>query len=303
MLVLINGLPYFSKKIAKDLNNFDKGNKYLFLNTYESRIDQIKFILLLPFCKAVISFNGVSDTSSSLNWVLRLKKKLIMQWHGTDVQLAVKRYNDKSIEMKYIKYASHLASAPWFVNELKEIVPNIKYAPFGYIESYGNSTKYDKISVLTYLAKDKEEFYGWNEIKRLAIDCPEIQITVVGIAKPLIELDNVKFLGWVNEDELLSLMNSHAIFIRLTDSDGKAITVSQALSKGCEIIWTKPFSNCHLFHKNKDDIIEKVNNVKKMIELRGSNPNQDNIKYSKNNLLKESVFLDYTKHLTNLLNE
>jgi len=151
MLVLINGLPHFSKKIAKDLNEFDSDNKYVFYNTYESKWAQLKFIIALPFCGAVISFNGASDQSSSLDWVIKFKKKLIMQWHGTDVKLAVERKTSNTINRKYIDYAKHLASAPWFIDELKEIIPAITYSPFGYVESAGNDGKYERfVSIIVY---------------------------------------------------------------------------------------------------------------------------------------------------------
>ena len=75
MLVLVNGLPLFSKRLVKDLNSLDKNNTYVFADTYYSLWDKIKFFTLLPFSKIVISFNGVSDNSGSLNWVLKFKKK------------------------------------------------------------------------------------------------------------------------------------------------------------------------------------------------------------------------------------
>ena len=44
MLVLVNGLPYFSKNIVADLNEFDDENTYVFCNTYESKFAKFKFI-------------------------------------------------------------------------------------------------------------------------------------------------------------------------------------------------------------------------------------------------------------------
>ena len=60
MIILIVGLPVFTHKISNDLNEFDKSNKYIALNTYYSWKDKVLFFLLLPFSRIVISFNGVT---------------------------------------------------------------------------------------------------------------------------------------------------------------------------------------------------------------------------------------------------
>jgi hypothetical protein len=53
MRVLINGLPLFSERLAKDLKSQDPTSTFLFLDTYNSKWAQLKFILLLPFADLV----------------------------------------------------------------------------------------------------------------------------------------------------------------------------------------------------------------------------------------------------------
>lgn len=48
MRILVNGLPYFSKKIVDDLNELDDENKYVFIDTYTSFWEQIKFLCYHP---------------------------------------------------------------------------------------------------------------------------------------------------------------------------------------------------------------------------------------------------------------
>ena len=91
MKFLFNGLSLFGRKLVKDLAAFDSRHSYHFYDTYTSRLDQLKFICALPFADAVVSINGVSDPSGSLNAVLAMKKKLILHWQGTDVMLAMQR--------------------------------------------------------------------------------------------------------------------------------------------------------------------------------------------------------------------
>ena len=304
MLVLVNGLPYFSKNIVADLNEFDDENTYVFCNTYESKFAKFKFICLLPFAKAMISFNGVSDESSSLNWAMKYKKKLIMQWHGTDVLLANQRMAKGTLNRRYIDYASHLVSAPWFVDELKGIVSEVNYAPFGYVFKTGNSNPYQKVSVLTYLAKGKESFYGYKQIIELAENNPDVDFKIVGTdGENLQMLDNVSYLGWVNESTLMTLMKQSSIFIRLTEHDGKAITVSQALSVGCEVIWSYPFENCYHYDLKNGNIQVCFDQVKELVESRGLVPNQKNIEYAKATLLRDNVLTNYLNLLKSRLND
>lgn len=304
MLVLINGLPHFSEKIAKDLNEFDSNNKFVFYNTYESTWAQLRFLLALPFCGAVISFNGASDQSSSLDWVLRFKKKLIMQWHGTDVLLAVERNRSGTINRKYIDYAKHLASAPWFIDELKEVVTDIGYCPFGYVESVGNEANYNDVSVLSYVSKNRESFYGWDEIYEASKLLPNTQFTIVGSnGEGLPSAKNITFKGWVTESNLNKLMEEHAIFVRLTEHDGKAITVSKALAKGCEVIWTYPYECCELVKKDSIELKESIEFLSKQIKGRNFKPNNENIKFAKTSLLKNLVLSNYSSMLTELLKD
>ena len=89
MKFIFNGLPYFGKKLVNDLNDFAPQNSFSFFDTYSSKVEQIKFASSLPFSNLVISMNGVSEKSGSLDLVLKLKKRLLMQWQGTDVLIAL----------------------------------------------------------------------------------------------------------------------------------------------------------------------------------------------------------------------
>ncbi len=296
MRVLINGLPYFGKRIAKELNEFDSENRYIFLDTYYSSWDKIRFRLLLPFCSAVFSFNGVSDRSGSLELAHKKGKKLLMQWHGTDVSLAIERYKNGTIYQKYIDNASHLFSAPWFQEELKEIVPNGIYAPFSYVNIVGNQGQYESISVLSYLANGRESYYGWNELRNVAIKYPEISFTIVGTdGEGLSAPENVKFLGWVSDDEMTKLYCEHPIFVRLCEHDGKAFSVSRALAAGAEVIWNYKLDNVRTIDRNENELANAILNAAQSVKSRGMQPNLDAIQYAMENLTKETVMREYAK--------
>ena len=160
MIILIVGLPVFTHKIANDLNEFDKSNRYIALNTYYSWKDKFLFFLLLPFSKIVISFNGVTDNSRVLNWTIRYKKKLIMQWMGTDALLAMKRFKENTINRKYIDYATHFVDSPWQEKEVESVKLNPKFIRFKYGREIKPLDRYLDIHILSYIAQNKQEFYG-----------------------------------------------------------------------------------------------------------------------------------------------
>lgn len=296
MRVLINGLPYFGKRIAKELNEFDSENQYIFLDTYYSSWDKIRFRLLLPFSGAVFSFNGVSDRSGSLELALNKGKKLLMQWHGTDVSLALERYTDGSIYKKYIDNASHLFSAPWFQEELKEIVPKGVYAPFSYVNAVGNEGQYESISVLSYLAKGRESYYGWNELCAVAHKNPNISFNIVGTdGMGLSAPENIKFLGWISDDEMVKLYRIHPIFVRLCEHDGKAFSVSQAMAAGAEVIWNYKLDNVRTITRNEIELADAILNAAESVKTRGMKPNVQAIQYALENLTEEIVMKEYAK--------
>jgi hypothetical protein len=303
MLVLVNGLPLFSKRLVKDLNSLDKKNTYFFADTYYSSWQKIRFLLLLPFCKIVISFNGVSDQSGSLNWVLRFKKKMMMQWQGTDVLLAVERFKMGSIQKKYIDNAIHFTDAPWLKDELKEIAPNIRILNFKHLEFQQNSTQYKNQSVLSYMGKGRENFYGFQAFKYAAEKFPTVAFHIIGSdGKGLESLPNITFHGWVSEDQVKRMMIETPIFVRLVEHDGNSISVIEALGNGCEVIWSYPNENCFLA-KTGNELAQVLKDVMLLVENRNNLPNEENYLFVKENYQKEYVIGNYIKEINEFANK
>ena len=304
MLVLINGLPYFGKMIAKELNKRDQLNKYVFLDTYYSKWDKLKLRLLLPFSRAFISFNGVSDRSGSLDLVLKKRKKLVMQWHGSDVKIAIERKREGQLYAPYIDNAIHVFSAPWFEQELFGIVDSGVYAPISFVEDFAGQHQYDAIRVLSYLAEGKEEYYGWEYIRHLAELYPTFQFTIVGTSGEQLEkIANVHFHGWVNKDLMNDLYKSHALFVRLCGHDGKSFAVSQALAMGCEVLWNYAQHGVHQVERNKESITSCFEHAIAIIEKRNFMSNQQNIQIARDELSKEQVLGQYVDQIRLILSQ
>lgn len=295
MLVLVNGLPYFGKKLVKDLNEYDSKRTYIFLDTYYSKIAKIVFFILVPFSKLIISFNGVSDNSGSLNWVLRWKRKIIMQWQGSDVMLAQLRYNNQTIKLDYINNSIHVSDFDVLIDELKSININANFLSFKHIEDTSTQHTYDKISVLTYVSQNNESLYGFESIVKAAKELKEIEFHVIGsnckTYQPL--PSNMIIHGWKTSNEVNNMMLQIPIFVRMTKHDGNALTVAEALSKGCEVIWTYPNEFTHLA-KNTDELINQIKSICLLLENRNmqSNEIQSNLilkKYNREEVIKNYV--------------
>lgn len=295
MLVLINGLKYFGGKLADDLNELDANNRYLFLDSYSSFWAKLKFIFLLPFCRLVISFNGVSDKSGALDWVLLFRKKMMMQWHGTDVLLAVERNKTNQIEKKYINHATHFTDAEWLKEELSDFIENVQLLPFKYVQVEKNTTPYSNIAVLSYMGEEKESFYGFDELSDAAKFFPSVDFHIIGSSgKKLNYPSNIIFHGWVESSEVKEMMRKIPIFVRLTKHDGNALSVLEALACGCEVIWSYSGKNIHTA-KNSSELIEKLSFIITEIEKRKLLPNEENFTYVQTTYNKKTIINHYIK--------
>lgn len=290
MRILVNGLPYFSKKLVNDLNHYDSRNKYVFLNTYESFWAKLKFLFYLPFYDKVISMNGVSDPSGSLSWVVKWKKPLIMIWQGTDVLLAIERTENATIYRNYIDYARHYAVAPWLVSELSTIRIHAEVLNFIWLEPQENDLKTaETFAVLTYLGKGREDFYGWRHIKAASESLPEVKFYVIGTeGEGLGNFQNIDFCGWVGKEEMKNLKDNCAVLVRMTEHDGNSHMVSEALSAGLEVVWNYPYPKA----QHADDtpaLIRALTKLKIKFEETGGKKNLENIAWVKSNLNRDAV--------------
>ena len=298
MKVLISGLPLFSEQLCSDLNNFDQNNSYAFYNTYYSKKDQIKFATKIPFADLFISFNGVSDKSGSLELACKFNKKIIMQWHGTDVKLAKERTIDKSIFRKYIDKAIHFTDAPWLKDELNDIGIDAEILQFKSVSKASNNEPYSNISAYTYLGQNKERFYGWDILLETFKNLPNSKLFVYGCNGKNIEAtENIIFKGWLNPSDYQKEIGQHPIFIRLTEHDGFSLSVLDALSHGAEVIWNYPITTGYLVERNSESVFEKFIEIKKRLEERKLERNFEAINWVTKAFNKETIIENYIKSI------
>lgn len=303
MKVIINGLPYFSKKLAEDLQHFAPQHRFIFLDTYNSKLAQLKFLFAIRAADVFISMNGVTDLSGSMDLALKHGKKIWMQWMGTDVSLALQRAKQGNIHRKYTDNAIHFADASWLIDELDTIGIKAKTLHFKWLNTSEKSDSFEFIQVYTYFSNGKEVYYGWNHYKELAIQFPETRFLVAGSeGNNLGEIPaNVQFLGWLSPDEMKKLRSKSAIFYRLAEHDGFALSVLEAFSEGSEVVWNYPHANGHLFEKENS-----ANQLKSLISLinnRQLKRNQSNIDYIKNHFKREIILQTIIHQLETIVEE
>lgn len=293
MLVLINGLPLFSKRLADDLNAFDTSNRFIFCDTYNSKVQQLKFLALLPFADVVISMNGVTDNSGSLNAVLKFKKKLIMQWQGTDSLLAMERFKNGTIKRDYIDHAFHFVDSPWLFDEVSSIQLKPQHVPFKFAEEKMPIEKFNGISTMTYIADKRQAFYGIHKFKAVAEANPEVEFKLFGVINSEVKLPaNVKSFGWVASDVFQKHLRETPIFFRLAEHEGFPVSVIEAMSFGCEVIMTSPYAYSHQA-KTNEEVINAFEKVKQLVSSRNLMPNHDLINMVKRDYKREIILSNY----------
>ncbi len=297
MQILINGLPLFGKRLARDLQEAEPESGFRFYDTYYSKWDQLRFFAALPFADAVISMNGVTDPSGSLDAVLLFRKKLIMQWQGTDALLAVQRNTDATIFRKYIQQATHWVDAPWIFQEVESIGLRPEYSGFKYATSVIPRERYEAFSVVSYVPQKRQTFYGLETIKVLAMHFQDVPFHLYGCnTTDLVLPPNVHLHGWVEEVVFKDALRNNAVYLRFTEHDGFSISVIEAMSAGCEVIMSMPYKSVYVA-RNIEEALHTFKLVKDKVEGRGLIPNPDLVKIVHGNFKKEEVIANYLKKL------
>ncbi len=300
MRVLINGLPLFSQRLAKDLQEIDGSNSYIFLDTYNSTLDRLKFLFLTPISDLVISMNGVTDESGSLNWVLRCKKKLVMQWMGTDAKIALERMQSNSLNRKYLEYATHYADAPWLIQEVQQLGVPISLLHFKHLNAVQVAPSYEQIRVMSYVPQKRQDFYGLPKILQAAKELPDINFDIYGMSEFDGQLpSNVVLKGWTDEESFAKGLSDSAIFLRLTEHDGFSISVLEALSHGCEVIWTYPLEDVHLLQQGQE-LKEVLVDCLDIVFKRANKPNREVALRIQTAFEKKKIIANYIEHLKGL---
>lgn len=301
MNILFIGLPLFAEKLKNDLNKFSPQHSFSFCNTYYSKWHSLKFLAALPYADLIISINGAYSQSRALDFAIKMKKKILMHWQGTDALLATEAYKKNILYRKYIDSSIHYTDAPWIQSELKNIGINCSILEYKWVETIPTTHTFHKISAHTYIPQGKESIYGLDNVVQLAEKHFDIDFFVAGTkGKNIVQRKNIHFLGWISEDEMNRLRLTHPIHLRILQHDGYSLSVMKALACGNEVIWTMPHKQC-TFISSTTEIETAFNYCVNILKNRGLAANTENILFAKEHLSKEKILTTFLKTVENLV--
>jgi len=226
------------------------------------------------------------------------RKKIVTHWIGTDAFLAT-----TSLKFKYLSKLCNLLIDKQLVvssnlkNEIESIgIKNSVIIPilpkFINEEISKIEQKNCRFTVLSYTAKDRYDFYGSNEILKLAQTLPDIDFWILSSdSEKESHSGNIRYLGIVPLDEMNTIYEKCHVLIRYVKHDGMPKMLLEALLKGLQVIYSFPFPNtyhCTSFEQMKEKLHEIKNNYK--INYSGREYVQKNYNSKKNNILFKQIF-------------
>jgi len=283
--IVLTGTSH-AKWIISNLREIDKVNNYQLidnLKSFESIIKLLKadtiFFIFAPISK---------KQSILLHLLLLLRKKVVIDWIGTDV-LNIMQENSK--QNKVFNSCINLCEIDWIKDELKSVEIFAKTGPYitrlyhglENIKTYHVNLK--EFIVMSYSGEGREKFYGIDKIIALARKYEYVKFKIVGTTGKCYKdiPSNVLFLGWIpSTNEVLA---ESSLFVRIPEHDGLSLSVLEALYYEKEVAFSFPLP----FTKHiKEDIdLEKV-----IVDLYKKWKNQESVTNTKG---KEFVINEYFK--------
>lgn len=286
--VVLVGLSLFTKRLEKQIKAFgDERVSVKALDTYYTKKDKILALFMIPFCDVVYSINGTTTKSRTFDWAFLWKKRVMFLWAGTDVTKAI---NNKNRNQKYLEKAEHYCEAPWIQEELKQIGVNaeiLRFTNFHSNEKVAFPNLDEGVVVFSYIAKNREEYYGLNHIIDLAREFPEVKFRVAGTDGENFDFpSNLVCLGWCNN--MIEEFEKCHITARIIEHDGFSNFVLESLFHRKHVLYSNKLK--HTLHT--PDFETGVAQLKTLLELVKSNnlhPNEAGREFVQKELNTEFV--------------
>lgn len=294
--ISIIGNNHFGSILTKQLNEFDDKNRYVFFNTNEKTSDKIKFLLSLPSIDVVYSVSGSIHAGGALNLALMLNKKIVQHFIGSDVLTAIDNYKNRHFNKNLMEKSRYLCEVDWIQNELATIAIKADIASIATYNKNVIPKEFNSFSVLTYMSRGKEEFYGMADLIKLAKYFDDITFKVAGIKSYEKSLpDNIHLLGWVDMDKEFQ---ECSCYIRNAKHDGLAFSILEALGYGRVVFYNYKFPYTNSF-STFDELRNKLFELRTSFEKQELCVNHEAIDFIQQEYSKEKVLGNLVKILTN----
>jgi glycosyltransferase involved in cell wall biosynthesis len=285
MKIAVIGNSFFGQKIAKQLDEFDKNNSYIFYDTNAKTIDKIKYILNLPFISRVYLLSATISGGGALKLAQIFNKKIIQHFIGSDVLVAKEDFANKRVDKNLIKKSKYLVEVEWIQKELQEIFIESKVESLMAFDTFTKPQMFKNFSVLTYINRSKEKFYGIDDFIKLAKHFPDIEFKIAGISSYRDLPKNISCLGWV---DMTKELQESTVFIRNVKHDGLSFSILESLSLGRVTFYNYNFAYTNYF-KDFNNLLMQFTKVVDDYKNSKIDINYDAIDFIKNKFNKERV--------------
>ncbi|ENZ4335333.1 glycosyl hydrolase family 1 [Escherichia coli] len=287
--LLILGTQYHTNVVSANID-FVTNKKRIEITSYTSMLKSFFYML---FSKKIYFVYVPIENKKYINPFIitasLLRKELYFSWIGTDVLNLIKNKNKLFVLLLRLfnkNKITHLFECTWLQDEAKtkgihgSVGPYITFSSL-FKNSFNPDSHFrnsDKLIVLSYATKGREQFYGINILKDVAKQMPDIEFRIVGVHGK--DTNNFKHLGWINKEKLSQQYAEAGCFIRIPEHDGLSYSVLEAMYNGMYIIFNYDYRHCNKSSHDINDLISTIAKVEK--QYSACKFNHDAHEYIKN---------------------
>jgi len=297
MKVIITGLKYFGSRLAGELNGMGSRHRFIYKDTYYSHLGRLGYLLNLPAADCVYSINGSVGGSRALSLALKMRKKVVLHWVGSDIYTAKTMIEENRYNPDFIRKPVHLTDTPWYVEPLRTLGIEADYQPLlsiGEIEQVPGFPS--RFSVLCYVAAHNPALYGFEEIITVARALPNILFRIAGPEPGSLSVPpNVSLLGW--QRNMQAVMTESVVCLRYNRHDGLSFFVLEALQIGRIVLYNQPFGQS-VFVNSVEQVVHKLSDYASAFHSGHLVPDQQNADWVNEQFNRDKVLGNLIKYLT-----
>jgi glycosyltransferase involved in cell wall biosynthesis len=158
----------------------------------------------------------------------------------------------------------------------------------------------NRLSVLSYIAKIRSDFYGIDTFLNAAERLPEIDFLIAGTeAEEYTPLpSNVRALGWVQD--MQQVYDQTHVCVRMPEHDGLSTFILESLARGKQVIYKYPFNHCHVC-ETEGELVKRLQELD--LDLKSGNwkVNTEGASFIREHFNKERILADLLQRITRLV--
>ena len=153
-----------------------------------------------------------------------------------------------------------------------------------------------QFAALSYIPKNRAEFYGRNQYFELAENFPNLKFYIVGSERKDHEdpPENIVFKGWVSQMD--KEIDQVVVTVRIVKHDGMSQFVLESLARGRYVMYNYDLGGASLT-ESKEDMITEIDGLKRKFDSEELTINQKGIDMIKKNFSPMKVIEELKDHL------